>query len=51
MDAYVKRRLELNDQACISLSKNFHSLVVESGGYENLTYIERDCWNYIARAR
>ncbi|KAJ0962993.1 hypothetical protein J5N97_028115 [Dioscorea zingiberensis] len=51
MDAYVKRRLELNDQAGIRLSKNFHSLVVESGGYENLTYTEKDCRNYIAKAR
>ncbi|KAH7671979.1 FHY3/FAR1 family protein [Dioscorea alata] len=41
MDGYVKRRLELNDQAGIGLSKNFHSLVVESGGYENLTYTEK----------
>ena len=41
MDAYVKRRLELNIQAGIGLSKDFHSLTVESGEYENLTYIER----------
>ncbi|KAH7659854.1 FHY3/FAR1 family protein [Dioscorea alata] len=51
IDAYVKRRLELNDQAGISLSKNFHSLAVESGGYENLTYTEKNCRNYIAKAR
>ncbi|XP_039146884.1 protein FAR-RED IMPAIRED RESPONSE 1-like [Dioscorea cayenensis subsp. rotundata] len=51
MDVYVKRRLELNDQAGISLSKNFQSLAVESGGYENLAYTERDCRNYIAKAR
>ena len=51
MDAYVKRRLELNDQAGIGLSKNFHSLAVESGGYENLTYTEKDCRNYISKAR
>ena len=49
--AYVKRRLDLNDQAGISLSKNFHSLPVESGGYENLTYTEKDCRNYITKAR
>ncbi|XP_039119452.1 protein FAR1-RELATED SEQUENCE 6-like isoform X2 [Dioscorea cayenensis subsp. rotundata] len=51
MDTYVKRRLKLNDQAGIGLSKNFHSLAVENGGYENLTYTEKDCRNYIARAR
>ncbi|KAH7665791.1 FHY3/FAR1 family protein [Dioscorea alata] len=51
IDAYVKRRLELNNQAGISLSKKFHSLAVESGGNENLTYTEKDCRNYIAKAR
>ncbi|KAH7685558.1 FHY3/FAR1 family protein [Dioscorea alata] len=51
IDAHVKRRLELNDRAGISLSKNFHFLAVESGGYENLAYTERDCRNYIAKAR
>ncbi|KAH7650627.1 FHY3/FAR1 family protein [Dioscorea alata] len=51
MDVYLKRRLELNDQAGIGLSKNFHSLAVESGGYENLTYTEKDCRNYIAKAK
>ncbi|XP_039120132.1 protein FAR-RED IMPAIRED RESPONSE 1-like [Dioscorea cayenensis subsp. rotundata] len=51
IDAHVKRRLELNDRAGISLSKNFHSLAVESGGYENLAYIERDCRNYVVKAR
>ncbi|KAH7658032.1 FHY3/FAR1 family protein [Dioscorea alata] len=51
MDGYVKRRLELNDQAGIGLSKNFHSLAIESGGYENLTYTEKDCRNYIVKAR
>ena len=51
MDAYVKRRLELNDQVGISLSKRFHSLVVENRGYENLTYTEKDCRNFIARAK
>ncbi|XP_039146804.1 protein FAR1-RELATED SEQUENCE 8-like [Dioscorea cayenensis subsp. rotundata] len=51
IDAHVRRRLEVNDQAGITLSKNFHSLAIEGGGYENLTYIEKDCWNYIAKAR
>ena len=51
MDAYVKRRLELNDQAGIGLSKNFHSLPVESIRYENLTYTEKNCQNYISKAK
>ena len=33
------------------MSKNFHSMVVEAGGYESLTFDERDARNYIERAR
>ncbi|XP_062164895.1 protein FAR1-RELATED SEQUENCE 5-like [Alnus glutinosa] len=47
----AKRRLELNDRAGIRLCKNFNSLVVESGGFENLSFGERDCRNYINKAR
>ena len=38
----VKKRLEINDQAGISANKNFQSLVVEAGGYENLTFGEKN---------
>ncbi|GKE01208.1 protein FAR1-related sequence 6, partial [Tanacetum coccineum] len=51
LDSYSKRRLELNDNVGISLNKNFHSLVVEANGYENLPFGERDCRNYIAKVR
>ncbi|XP_042423585.1 protein FAR1-RELATED SEQUENCE 8-like [Zingiber officinale] len=51
LDSTTKRKLELNDQAGITLSKSFHSLVVEAGGYENLTFDERKCRNYISKAR
>ncbi|KAG6533924.1 hypothetical protein ZIOFF_007802 [Zingiber officinale] len=51
LDSTTKRKLELNDQAGITLSKSFHSLVVEAGGYENLTFDERKCRNYISEAR
>jgi hypothetical protein len=47
----AKRRLELNDRAGIRLCKNFNSLVVESGGFENLSFGERDCRNYINKVR
>ncbi|XP_028066524.1 protein FAR-RED IMPAIRED RESPONSE 1-like [Camellia sinensis] len=47
----VKRRLEINDQAGIGVSRNYHSMVVEAGGYESLTFDERDARNYIDRAR
>ncbi|XP_059670869.1 protein FAR1-RELATED SEQUENCE 5-like [Cornus florida] len=51
LDSDVKRRLELNDLAGIKLNKKFHALVVEAGNYENLSFSERDCRNYIAKAR
>ncbi|KAG6506554.1 hypothetical protein ZIOFF_031878 [Zingiber officinale] len=43
LDSAIKRKLELNDQAGITLSKSFRSFVVEAGGYENLTFDERKC--------
>jgi hypothetical protein len=51
IDAAVKRRLELNDRAGIRTDKNFNSVVVEKGGYEQLTFEEKDCRNYIEKAR
>lgn len=48
---HVKRRLELNDEAGINVNKNFTSLIVEAGGYHNLTFGEKDCRNYLDKAR
>ncbi|XP_028054082.1 uncharacterized protein LOC114258328 [Camellia sinensis] len=47
----VKRRLEINDEVGIGVSRNFHSIVVEAGGYEALTFDERDAMNHIKNAR
>ncbi|XP_028057520.1 protein FAR1-RELATED SEQUENCE 2-like [Camellia sinensis] len=47
----ARRILEINDQAGIGVSRNYHSMVVEAGGYESLTFDERDARNYINRAR
>ncbi|XP_074577479.1 protein FAR-RED IMPAIRED RESPONSE 1-like [Curcuma longa] len=51
LDSQTKRKLELNDQAGITLSKSFQSFVAEAGGYENLSYDERKCRNYVVEAR
>jgi hypothetical protein len=51
IDNTAKRRLELNNISGISVNKNFNSLVVEGGGYENISFIERDCQNFINKAR
>ncbi|XP_028117459.1 protein FAR-RED IMPAIRED RESPONSE 1-like [Camellia sinensis] len=47
----VKRRLEINDEVGIWVVRNFHSIVVEVGGYEALTLDERDVRNHIVNTR
>ncbi|XP_042968993.1 protein FAR1-RELATED SEQUENCE 5-like [Carya illinoinensis] len=47
----VKRVLDINDQAGIRMNKSFASLVQEVGGFENLPFNEKDCQNYIDKAR
>ncbi|XP_028054623.1 protein FAR1-RELATED SEQUENCE 5-like isoform X2 [Camellia sinensis] len=47
----VKRRLEVNDAAGIGVARNFHSIVVEAGGYETLMFDERDARNYKLHVR
>ncbi|KAG6706726.1 hypothetical protein I3842_07G235200 [Carya illinoinensis] len=47
----VKRILDTNDQAGVWLNKSFGSLVVGAGGFENLSFLEKDCHNYINKAR
>lgn len=51
MGPYMKRRLEINDEADINVSRNFRSLAVEADGYENLAFGEEDCRNYIDKVR
>ncbi|XP_073138623.1 protein FAR1-RELATED SEQUENCE 5-like [Henckelia pumila] len=51
LNAHVKRQLEVNDIAGIPLHKSYNSVVVEKGGYENITFIEKDCRNYIDKVR
>ncbi|KAG6627411.1 hypothetical protein CIPAW_15G125700 [Carya illinoinensis] len=47
----VKRVLNTNDLAGIRASKSYGSLVVGAGGFENLPFLEKDCCNYIDKAR
>ncbi|KAG2730102.1 hypothetical protein I3760_01G277300 [Carya illinoinensis] len=46
----IKRLLDINDQAGIRMNKSFVSLVQKVGGFENLSFNEKDCRNYIDRA-
>ncbi|XP_042989757.1 protein FAR1-RELATED SEQUENCE 5-like [Carya illinoinensis] len=47
----VKRVLDTNNLAGIRMNKSFRSLVVGMGGFENLPFLEKDCRNYIDKAR
>nr|CAD1831503.1 unnamed protein product [Ananas comosus var. bracteatus] len=51
IDPSIKRRLDLNDRVGIRLNKSFNSIAVEPGGYENLTFGEKDARNYIEKVR
>ncbi|XP_022869238.1 protein FAR-RED IMPAIRED RESPONSE 1-like [Olea europaea var. sylvestris] len=51
LSASVKRNLEVNDMARISLHKIYNSAVVDAGGYENTTFVEKDCQNYVEQVR
>ncbi|KAK8949262.1 Protein FAR-RED IMPAIRED RESPONSE 1 [Platanthera zijinensis] len=51
LTATAKRKLELNDADGIRMNKNFHVLMVEAGGHENLSFLEKDCRNYIEKVR
>ncbi|KAF5447271.1 hypothetical protein F2P56_032838 [Juglans regia] len=51
LDEYSKRMFDLNDRTGIRMNKNFGALVVDAGGFENLEFQEKDCRNYIDKAR
>ncbi|KAI9195297.1 hypothetical protein LWI28_013608 [Acer negundo] len=49
-DAF-KRGLDTNDMSSVRMNKSFGSLVVGTCGFENLPFLEKDCRNYIDKAR
>ncbi|XP_042980174.1 protein FAR1-RELATED SEQUENCE 5-like [Carya illinoinensis] len=51
VDTRVAKRLEINDEAGIRTSKTFQSVIVEAGGYENVPFGQKECQNYIEKAR
>ncbi|KAK9665511.1 hypothetical protein RND81_14G116700 [Saponaria officinalis] len=48
---YFKRRMMLNDRAGIPITRNFNTIVMECGGYENIPFNDRDMKNAINRER
>ncbi|XP_022851585.1 protein FAR-RED IMPAIRED RESPONSE 1-like [Olea europaea var. sylvestris] len=51
LSANVKRKLEVNDMTGIPLHKSYNYAVVEAGGDENMTCVEKDCRNYVEQVR
>ncbi|KAL7262655.1 hypothetical protein ACSBR1_000924 [Camellia fascicularis] len=51
LNSAVKKRLELHAKVGIRMNKSFNSLVVQAGGHEKLTYLEKDCRNHMDRVR
>ncbi|XP_028074240.1 protein FAR-RED IMPAIRED RESPONSE 1-like [Camellia sinensis] len=47
----TKRRIEINDEPWIRVARNFHSIVIEAGGYEALSFDEQDARNHIQSMR
>jgi hypothetical protein len=50
LDPATKRKLDIDDRPGIHMNKIYNSLAIEAGGYENLTFGERECRNYIANS-
>ncbi|XP_057471117.1 protein FAR1-RELATED SEQUENCE 6-like [Actinidia eriantha] len=51
LDERVRRKLVLNERAGIRLNKTVASLHIEAGGPDKVTYLPRDCRNYLDKLR
>ena len=47
----VQESIQINDCTGINIAINFNSIVVETGGYENVSFLEKDYRNLIDKAR
>ncbi|XP_024042764.1 protein FAR1-RELATED SEQUENCE 5-like [Citrus clementina] len=48
---FVKKQLEINEEAGIKMAQSFKSIVVEVGGFENVSFLERDARNHVDKVR
>jgi zinc finger SWIM domain-containing protein 3 len=47
----TKRRLLINDNAGVRVNNSIKSFIVEAGGYENVTYNQKDVRNFLDKER
>ena len=48
---FVRKQLEINEQAGIKMAQSFKFIVVEAGGFENISFLERDARNHVDKVR
>ena len=41
----------MNDSTGINIAQNFNYIVVEAGRHENVSFLEKDCRNFVDKAR
>jgi hypothetical protein len=51
MNLHIRKTIEVNDDAGVTINKTFQSLVKDAGGHENIPFCERDVRNYINKER
>ncbi|GAU23098.1 hypothetical protein TSUD_183990 [Trifolium subterraneum] len=53
INLHVKRTIQMNDDAGVTINKTFQSLVKDAGGggHENISFCERDVKNYVNKER
>jgi zinc finger SWIM domain-containing protein 3 len=47
----IRRRLLINDNTSVRVNSSIKSFIVETGGYENVTYNEKDIHNFLDKER
>ena len=48
---FVKKQLEINEEAGIKMAQSFKSIIVEADGFENVSFLERDARNHVDNVR
>nr|GEV13192.1 hypothetical protein [Tanacetum cinerariifolium] len=51
VNKHVKRQLEIHQRAGVRMNKCFNTFVVQSRGYEDLPFTEKDCRNHIDKVK
>ncbi|KAL4286256.1 hypothetical protein AHAS_Ahas19G0068000 [Arachis hypogaea] len=50
LSLHAKWIAEINDQAGVTIRNTYQSLATTAGGYDKLTFTQKDLWNHVARS-